>query len=89
MATREATYAQEPTWHAEQPRLRAPHLVLQWIVSAIALLVAAWIVPGADVNGFWSALFAAAVIAVLNAILPPLVAALRLPFTLVTGFLAC
>ena len=50
MATREATYAQEPTWHAEQPRIRAPHLVLQWIVSAIALLVATWIVPGADVS---------------------------------------
>ena len=51
MATREATYAQEPTWHAEQPRLRAPHLVLQWIVSAIALLVAAWIVPGPTSTG--------------------------------------
>src|SRR6185295_11088374 len=36
----------------------------------------------------WSALIAAAVIALLNAILPPLVAALRLPFTLITGFLA-
>jgi len=88
MATREATFAEEPTWHAEQPRIRAPHLVLQWIVSAIALLVATWIVPGADVRNFWSALFAAAVIAILNAILPPLVAALRLPFTLITGFLA-
>src|SRR6476619_5140884 len=87
MAAREATFAEEPTWHAEQPRIRAPHLVLQWIVSAIALLVATWIVPGADVRNFWSALFAAAVIAVLNAILPPLVAALRLPFTLITGFL--
>ena len=29
----------------------------------------------------------AAVLAVLNAIVPPLLAALRLPFTLVTGFL--
>jgi uncharacterized membrane protein YvlD (DUF360 family) len=39
------------------------------------------------VRNFLSALLAAAVIAVLNAILPPLVAALRLPFMLVLGFL--
>jgi uncharacterized membrane protein YvlD (DUF360 family) len=88
MTTEQTTYAQEATWHAEQPQIRPAHLVLQWIVSAIALLVAASIVPGSDVNGFWSALLAAAVISLLNAILPPLVAALRLPFTLITGFLA-
>ena len=57
------------------------------MLSAVALLVAAWIVPGADVKGFWGAFVAAAVIAVLNAVLPPLIAALRLPFTLVLGFL--
>ena len=39
------------------------------------------------VNGFWAAILAAAVIALLNAILPPVVAALRLPLTLVLGFL--
>ena len=33
------------------------------------------------------AFFAAAIIAVLNALLPPLIAALRLPFMLVVGFL--
>jgi uncharacterized membrane protein YvlD (DUF360 family) len=49
--------------------------------------VAAWIVPGAHVNSFWAALLAAAVIGVLNAIVPPLIAALRLPFMLVLGLL--
>jgi len=47
--------------------------------------VAAWIVPGATVNGFEGALAASAAIAVLNAVLPPLVAALRLPFMLLVG----
>ncbi len=51
------------------------------------MLLAAWLVPGAHVTDFWGALAAAAVIAVLNALLPPLVAALRLPLTLVLGFL--
>jgi uncharacterized membrane protein YvlD (DUF360 family) len=57
------------------------------ILSAAALLAAAWIVPGAHVNNFWSALVAVAVIAVLNALLPPIVAALRLPLMLVLGLL--
>jgi uncharacterized membrane protein YvlD (DUF360 family) len=86
--TGKTSYAETPTWHAEQPKLRPAHLVLQWLVSAISLLVATWIVPGADVRNYWSAFVAAAVIALLNAVLPPLVAAIRLPFTLITGFLA-
>lgn len=76
-----------PTWHPERPRLRPVRLVVSWAVSALALLAAAWIVPGVEIDGFWGALGVAAVIAVLNAILPPIVAALRLPLMLVTGLL--
>ena len=42
--------------------------------------------PGASDSTFRAALVAAALIAVLNAVLPPLVAALRLPFTALLGF---
>ena len=62
-------------------------LVLAWLASAVALLVAAGLVPGAEVRGFGGALVVAALIAVLNAVLPPVLAALRLPFMLATGFL--
>jgi uncharacterized membrane protein YvlD (DUF360 family) len=61
--------------------------VVAWVVWTISLIVAAMILPGAAVTDFWGALLAAAVIAVLNSILPPLVAALRLPFMLLLGFL--
>jgi len=44
-------------------------------------------VPGASTSNFWGALVAALVIAILNAVLPPLVAALHLPLMLLTGFL--
>jgi uncharacterized membrane protein YvlD (DUF360 family) len=77
----------EPTWRPARPKFRPAALILAWILSAAALLVAAWIVPGAHVNNFWSALVAVAVIAVLNALLPPIVAALRLPLMLVLGLL--
>src|SRR4051812_46452298 len=78
-------YGQTPTWNPSRPRLRPLRLLLAWIVSAATLLVAAWIVPGAAVHHVGGALAAAAVIAVLNAVLPPIVAALRLPLMLLVG----
>jgi uncharacterized membrane protein YvlD (DUF360 family) len=49
--------------------------------------VAAAILPGVDVVGLGGAFLAAALIALLNAFLPPLIAALRLPYTVALGFL--
>src|SRR5437868_3208644 len=80
-------YGRTPTWNPSRPRLRPLRLLLAWVVSAAALLVAAWIVPGAAVHHVGGALAAAAVIAVLNAVLPPIVAALRLPLMLLVGLL--
>jgi len=82
-----ATYGEIPAWRPERPRLRLRQVVLAWLVGATALLIAAALVPGVHVNGFGGAIIASAVIAVLNAVLPPLVAALRLPFMVVLGFL--
>ena len=85
IATNAPKYGQTPTWSPSRPRLRPLRLLLAWVLSAAALLVAAWIVPGAAVHDFRGALAAAAVIAVLNAVLPPIVAALRLPLMLLVG----
>jgi uncharacterized membrane protein YvlD (DUF360 family) len=77
----------EPAWRPARPKFRPLAVILAWILSAAALLAAAWVVPGAHVNNFWSALVAVAVIAVLNALLPPILASLRLPLMLVLGLL--
>ena len=82
----EIAYGEEVAWSPGRPRLSAPRVVLSWLVAAASLMVAAWLIPGADVNGFGGALVAALVIAILNALLPPLIAALRLPFMLLIGF---
>jgi uncharacterized membrane protein YvlD (DUF360 family) len=81
------SFAEPLGWQPEFPRLRPARLIGSWIISALSLMAAAWIVPGAAIDGFWGALLVAAVVAVLNAIVPPLIASLRLPFTLVLGFL--
>jgi uncharacterized membrane protein YvlD (DUF360 family) len=73
------------SWRPSRPKFRPLHLVVAWLVAAASLLAAAWIVPGASVNGFLGALAAALTIAVLNAIVPPMLAALRLPLQVLTG----
>lgn len=81
-----ATYAERASWQPERPRFRATRVLLSWLISAVALLVAAAIVPGVDVDGPVGAVLVVLVVAALNAVLPPLVAALRLPFMLLLGF---
>ncbi len=81
-------YGEALTWSPESPRFRPLSFVLHWLVSGVAVFVAAAIVPHVTVERFADAFVAAALIAVLNAVLPPLVAALRLPYTLALGFIA-
>jgi uncharacterized membrane protein YvlD (DUF360 family) len=75
-------------WQPERLRFKAGRLVVGWVVSAAAVWVAAWILPGLALETTGAAFAVAAAIAVLNAVLPPVVAAVRLPLTVVTGFLA-
>jgi uncharacterized membrane protein YvlD (DUF360 family) len=81
------TYGEATTWDPEQPRFKPWRLLISWVLTAAALCVAAAILPGVHVDDVWGALLVAAVVALLNALLPPLLAALRLPFMLVLGFL--
>ena len=85
--TNQPVYGERPAWSPGRPRIRLLHVLLAWIVTAAALLVAATIVPDASVESFGGALVAVLVIAILNALLPPVIAALRLPLMALLGFL--
>jgi uncharacterized membrane protein YvlD (DUF360 family) len=84
----ESSYGVEVGWQPAKPRLKPLPLVIGWLVAAASVYLAAWIVPGVDLKAPGGAFLLAAAIAVLNAVLPPLVAAVRLPFTLLIGFFA-
>ncbi len=73
-------------WTPQSPHYHLGTVVVSWLVAAVAVLVAAAILPGLMVGDFGQAAVDAALIAALNAVLPPLLAALRLPFTLALGF---
>ena len=58
--------------------------VLHWVVSAIALILTAYLVRGFKVKSFGAALIAALVIGLANALLWPLLIFLTLPLNVLT-----
>ncbi|MEI6837316.1 MAG: phage holin family protein [Alcaligenaceae bacterium] len=59
-------------------------LLLVWILNAVALLVVAYVLPGIVVASFWSAMWAALVLGLINMLVKPLFVLLTLPITIVT-----
>lgn len=59
-------------------------LLVRWFLLACALLLVAHLYPGVQVTSFTSALLAALVLGLFNAVLRPLLVLLTLPVTLLT-----
>jgi uncharacterized membrane protein YvlD (DUF360 family) len=81
------SYGEHVRWEPATPRLGLVRTLVSWVVAAASVWVAAAILPGVALEQTGAAFLVAAVLAALNAVLPPVLAALRLPFTLLLGFL--
>ena len=60
------------------------NLLLNWLLSTVALLIVTWIVPGFEISSFWSALLAAVVVGIINATIGFILKILTFPLTIVT-----
>lgn len=58
--------------------------VLNWLVAAVAIVIAAYILPGITASGFVTALILALVLGAINAFLKPILVMLTLPITVFT-----
>jgi putative membrane protein len=59
-------------------------MVVNWLLSALALLIVAYIVPGFHVNGIFAALIAAVVIGLINATIGLFLKVITFPLTILT-----
>lgn len=59
-------------------------MLVNWLLSAVALLIVTYIVPGFQVSGFLSALIAAVVIGLLNATIGLFLKVITFPLTVLT-----
>jgi putative membrane protein len=60
------------------------HLLVSWIVAALALWLVARIIPGIEVRNFGDALIATIIIAIVDVTIGPILKFLTFPLTLVT-----
>lgn len=60
------------------------NMLVRWVLSALALLFVAWIVPGISFSGFMAAFWAALVMGLVNIFIKPILMVLTLPINLLT-----
>jgi putative membrane protein len=66
-------------------RILLVRILLRLLVLAVAIGLAAWILPGVDITGgFFSYLWIAILFAIVNAVLGPILALISLPITVLT-----
>lgn len=59
-------------------------ILINWVISAMVIVVVAYIVPGVHVSGFISALAVALVLGIINAFLKPALVVLTLPINILS-----
>ena len=59
-------------------------LLARWVVNAAALLLVTYLYPGVHVESFFTALIAALVLGLVNAVIRPILVILTFPVTLLT-----
>jgi putative membrane protein len=59
-------------------------ILINWLISAIAVLIASYLIPGVVVSTFWWALVVALVLGIVNAVIKPILVLLTLPINILT-----
>lgn len=59
-------------------------LLINWLISALAIIVTAYILPGVHIEGFTTALVVAVVLGVINIFIKPILIILTLPINILS-----
>ncbi len=60
------------------------YLILRWIINALLLMLVPYLVSGVKIANFYTALIAALVLALINAVIRPILVLLTLPVNILT-----
>lgn len=59
-------------------------IIINWLVSALAILVSSYVLPGVHIASFTTALVVAVVLGIINAVIKPILIILTLPINILT-----
>jgi putative membrane protein len=60
------------------------HIIIQLILGAVSVLIVQYILPGVEVDGFFTAFVVAALLTLLNLTIKPILIFLTIPITILT-----
>jgi len=60
------------------------NFLLQWLVSGLAIIITAYLLPGVKVSGVFAALVTALILGLINAFIRPVLILLTLPLNILT-----
>ena len=58
--------------------------LIQWLVSGLAIIITAYLLPGVRVTGFFAAMVTALILGLINAVIRPVLILLTLPLNILT-----
>lgn len=60
------------------------NLLIKWLISATAIVISAYLIPGVFVAGFWTAIWLSVLLGIINVVLKPILIILTLPINIIT-----
>lgn len=59
-------------------------IFLKWLISAVAIMITSYLLPGVALTGFWAAVWVALFLGLVNTFIKPLLILLTLPINILT-----
>ena len=59
-------------------------MIWAWLLNSVAFFATSKILPGVEIKNFWSAIVVAAILAIVNTFLTPIIQFIALPVTIIT-----
>ncbi len=59
-------------------------ILARWLINSLVLLLITYLISGVTIIGFWTAVLAALVLGLINALIRPLLVVLTLPITVIS-----
>jgi putative membrane protein len=59
-------------------------ILIRWLLSALALMLVAYVIPGIELSNFYIALITAVIIGLLNVFIRPILVLITLPINIIT-----
>ena len=59
-------------------------IIIRWLLMALAIMLLGYCLPGISISGFWSALWVALFLGIVNAIIKPVLILITLPINILT-----